>query len=104
MRIPSRPQLFLMTIMVWFAAGCLGVLLMWWAPWRTWHGTLTQENFQRIQMGMTKDEVKAIIGDDPEGMANDFCAWHNGSRIEVFFDHETGRVIDKGYFPPLPWP
>jgi hypothetical protein len=101
MPIPNRRQLFLVAIMAWFAAGCLGVLLMWWGPWRTWPGAITQENLERIQMGMTKNEVREIMGEgNREGLSLDFCYWRNGSRsIEVYFDHETGRIIDKGYFP-----
>jgi hypothetical protein len=63
-------------------------------------------NFNRIEMGMTLEEVEAVMGEDPFA---DKAEWHRGetspytitwlstpSRIDVHFDGK-GIVVDKEF-------
>lgn len=69
---------------------------------------VTEENFARIQDGMTEDEVSAILGKPSEatsvavlGVSGTTARWEgNGALITVRF--VNGKVALKNYEKPAP--
>jgi hypothetical protein len=78
--------------------GLGGGLFAWLQPPRP---GVTRANFERIQEGMTEEEVRAILGDSwtiAFGWFDDYLVWESPEIvIEVHFD-EAG-VCDKGFSP-----
>ena len=71
---------------------------------------ITQENFDRIQKGMTYDDVSAILGDPTPLLANPLVsgsweeAWSDGpSTIHVNFKTFNGQVVGKALHLATAW-
>jgi hypothetical protein len=69
-------------------------------------GPINQANFDRVQEGMTEEQVVAILGEPTfkEGFVfADTLMWLSGPDvITVTLDRE-GKVFAKGYNPPTVW-
>src|SRR5467141_3672513 len=91
MRLPRRRTLWLSTALL--VAAVAGAWLFW--P----RGAVTQENLDRIQVGMTTEEVTAILGPDDVHVRiyrRDYedRTWFCGSNtLAVRF--KNGRVTEK---------
>jgi len=72
-------------------------------------GRITQENFDRIQDGMSKEEVHAMLGEHMFGLGYfagsdvyDRLRWQSGpNHITVTF--ENGKVVDKRRYFATAW-
>jgi hypothetical protein len=67
-------------------------------------GPINQANFDRIQEGMTAEQVAAILG-PPTNRPNftNSLIWVNGPDVIAVDLGDTGRVIGKAYNPPTAW-
>jgi hypothetical protein len=100
-------------------AGVVGALLLFRSDWiadkihSPYNARVTEENYNKIRLGMTAAEVKAILGepnataeayedamesgDDPRDSGGRMMRWKNGANyIQVRLD-SSNRVIGIGY-------
>jgi hypothetical protein len=68
---------------------------------------ITQANFDRIETGMTQEEVTAVLGPPNLGLTlgsfRPVAAWADGPDVITVTMDEDGRVSDKEYTAPTPW-
>jgi hypothetical protein len=108
MRLPKRRTIWLS------AASLLAILLSAWflLP----RGRITQQNFDRIQIGMTLRQVEDILGadddDDPlklprwvqGNLTVELRGWSSGPNdIVIIFDRSRNDVVLKQIYLAPPW-
>jgi hypothetical protein len=59
---------------------------------------ITKRNFDRIEKGMTMEEVKAILGEPRDGDDKGFI-WRRADGTHVFVMLKDGKVDDKEFLP-----
>jgi hypothetical protein len=79
---------------LWLGAGVLAAALVAVVVLALWPPTpgVTKANFDRIEAGMTRDEVRRLIG-----CARTQDDWIPFDNIDVWMDEETGWRIRVGY-------
>jgi hypothetical protein len=93
----TKPRLFWLTF-----AACLGLAAFWGVRLLTPRHRINRESLEKIQVGMTLEEVEAILGVPPGDYATKECgiAWvGDEGAIHVMLTPE-GRVSYKGWVEP----
>jgi hypothetical protein len=90
----SKKRRYLICFAVLVACVCLvlGVYLL--LPMQG----ITKRNFDRIEKGMTIEEVKAILGEPRDGDDKGFI-WRRADGTHVFVMLKDGKVDDKEFLP-----
>jgi hypothetical protein len=98
------------------ACGCGGVTLVWFQVWVQGHtnAQVTEENYNKLlRLGMTKVEVKAVMGepnataegykdrsesgDDPRDYGGSLMRWRNGAEYITVTFGADGKSTGVGY-------
>jgi hypothetical protein len=103
MRLPSRRTF-------WLSAATLLVAIVACGWFFVPRSRVNWENYERIQNGMTFNEVLKILGNDcllsgqgaRDGVASMYWTWKNDpSHIEIWL--VNGKVREKGSYIATPW-
>ena len=89
----TKPRLFLLAF-----AACLGVAVFWGVRLLPPRHRINPESFEKIQVGMTLEEVEAILGVPPGDYATKqhvYDLW-GGDGVVLGLRHRIGWVGDEG--------
>jgi outer membrane protein assembly factor BamE (lipoprotein component of BamABCDE complex) len=92
---------FWLTVLVLLPALCIAIGVIY-----SGQTPINQANFDRIQEGMSDEEVSAILGDPTLGGGigvDHTYFWVSGPDVITITFDGNGRVSAKGYNPPPAW-